>query len=253
MTGQRRWTGTSGGPGSNQAGTCAVSVDAKTADHTAAGPEVIIVRVPCLARAAVLAIIAASAASCAHPIPAPATGTSASATATPASDPTSPPASSAAGLRICPASQLTIRLIYGGPAAGTIGGVIGFSNTGRTRCELAGWPALVAVGSARTTRGEHTLNVFGSRDLTRPPMVTLKPGALAVAVLAGGDHPGPGSAKCPPPFRRLLVAPPGSTHATAISAWIPNFGAYLPACTPIRISPVVPASDLPFLPPRHQA
>jgi hypothetical protein len=215
------------------------------------------VRVPSPTRAAVLAIIAASAASCTRPIPAPGTGTSstaASATATPASGLiSSPPASNAAGLRTCPASRLTIRLIHGGPAAGTIGGVIGFSNTSRTRCELAGWPALVAVGPARTTRGEHTLNVFAGPMLTRPPVVTLKPGALAVAVLAGGDQPMPGSAKCPPPFRWLLVAPPGSTHVTAVSAWIPNFGAYLPACTPIQISPVIPASDLPFLPPRYMS
>jgi len=218
---------------------------------------VIIVRVPCPTRSAVLAVVAASAVSCAHPIPAPATGTSAtaaSATAPAVSGLSSPsPASSAAALRICPARQLTIRLIYGGPAAGTVGGVIGFSNTSRSRCELAGWPALVADGPARTTRGEHTLNVFAGPTLTRPPVVTLKPGALAVAVLAGGDQPMPGSAKCPPPFRRLLVAPPGSAHATAISAWIPNFSAYLPACSPIQISPVIPASDLPFLPPRHMS
>ena len=217
----------------------------------------IIVRVPCPTRSAVLAVVAASAVSCAHPIPAPATGTSATAassTAPAVSGLSSPsPASRVAGLRTCPARQLTIRLIYGGPAAGTIGGVIGFSNTSRSRCELAGWPALVAVGPARTTRAEHTLDVFAGPMLTRPPVVTLKPGALAVAVLAGGDQPMPGSAKCPLPFRRLLVAPPGSAHATAISAWIPNFGAYLPACSPIQISPVIPASDLPFLPPRHRS
>jgi hypothetical protein len=218
---------------------------------------VIIVRVPRPTRSAVLAVIAASAVGCAHPIPAPATGTSptaASAAAPAASGLNSPsPASSAAGLRICPARRLTISLIYGGPAAGTVGGVIGFSNTSRSRCELAGWPALVAIGPARTTRGEHTLNVFAGPMLTHPPVVTLKPGALAVAVLAGGDQPAPGSAKCPAPFRRLLVALPGSTHVTAVSAWIPNFGAYLPACTPIQISPVIPASDLPFLPPRHMS
>ena len=217
----------------------------------------IIVRVPCPTRSAVLAVVAASAVSCAHPIPAPATGTSATAassTAPAVSGLSSPsPASRVAGLRTCPARQLTIRLIYGGPAAGTIGGVIGFSNTSRSRCELAGWPALVAVGPARTTRAEHTLDVFAGPMLTRPPVVTLKPGAFAVAVLAGGDQPMPGSAKCPAPFRRLLVAPPSSTHATAVSAWIPNFGAYLPACSPIQISPVIPASDLPFLPPRHRS
>jgi len=216
--------------------------------------EVIIVRVPGAARAALLAVIAASSTSCTHTVPAGASGTpstAASAKATPASNPASrSPANSPARLRTCPASQLTIKLIYGGPAAGTVGGVIGFSNHGSTRCQLAGWPTLIAAGPARRVNGEHTLSVFAGPTLTRPPVVTIKPGALAVAVLAGGDHPGPGSVKCPLPFRRLLVAPPGSTRATAISAWIPNFDAYLPACTPIRISPVIPASDLPFLPPQ---
>jgi len=216
--------------------------------------EVIIVRVPGAARAALLAVIAASSTSCTHAAPAGASGTpstAASARATPASNPApQSPATSPARLRTCPASQLTIKLIYGGPAAGTVGGVIGFSNHCSTRCQLAGWPTLIAAGPARRVNGQHTLSVFAGPTLTRPPVVTIKPGALAVAVLAGGDHPGPGSVKCPLPFRRLLVAPPGSTRATAISAWIPNFDAYLPACTPIRISPVIPASDLPFLPPQ---
>lgn len=211
--------------------------------------------VPCPALAGLLAIIAISITSCTNTVSADASSaasTAAGASASPASTPISPsPANSAAGLPTCPASQLTIKLIYGGPAAGTIGGVIGFSNHSSSRCELAGWPTLVAVGPARRATAEHTLNVFAGPMLTTPPVVTIKPGATAVAVLAGGDQPRPGSAKCPPPFQRLLVAPPGSTHATAIPAWIPNFDAYLPACTPIRISPVIPASALPFLPDHH--
>jgi Protein of unknown function (DUF4232) len=215
---------------------------------------VIIVRVPCPARAALLAIIAASVTSCAPAVPAPSADTSstaASAAATPAGNRSSPSlATKATSLLTCPASQLTIRLVYGGPAAGTVGGVIGFSNNGSTRCELAGWPTLVALGPARRANGERTLNVFAGPTLTRPPVVTIKPGALAVAVLAVGDHPRSDAATCPPPFRRLLVAPPGSTHATAIPAWIPNFDTYLPACTLIQVSPVIPASDVPFLPRR---
>jgi len=216
---------------------------------------VIIVRVPGAARAALLAIVAASSTGCTHAAPAGASGgpsTAASSITTPPSNPASrSPANSPASLRTCPASQLTTKLIYGGPAAGTVGGVIGFSNHGSTRCQLAGWPTLIAAGPARRVNGEHTLNVFAGPMLTTTPVVTIKPGAVAVAVLAGGDQPRPGFAKCPPPFRQLLVAPPGSTHATAIPAWIPNFDAYLPACTPIRISPVIPASALPFLPDHH--
>jgi len=110
---------------------------------------------------------------------------------------------------------------------------------------------LTAVGPAGRVTGERTLNVFAGPALTAPPRVRIKPGALAVAVLAGSDHPAPDAAQCPPPFRRLLIAPPGSTHHTAVPAWIPNFDAYLPACTRIQVSPVIPASDLPFLPSHH--
>jgi hypothetical protein len=44
----------------------------------------------------------------------------------------------------------------------------------------------------------------------------------------------------------LLVTPPGSAHASVVSARIPNF-AYLLACTPIPVSPVVPVSAVPHL------
>jgi len=101
----------------------------------------------CYARTGLLVIIAASSTGCVHtaaagapappPSPASAAATSASAAAASASEPASPsPASSATGLLTCPASQLTIRLIYGGPAAGTIGGVIGFANNGNTPATL---------------------------------------------------------------------------------------------------------------------
>ena len=129
---------------------------------------------------------------------------------------------------------------------GTVGGVIGLVNEGNRPCHLAGWPAVVAVSPAGNARAERTLNVFGATTLTAPPVVTIKPGAQAVAVLVAHDQPAPGQAKCPPPYRRLLITPPGSTHATAVSARIPNF-TYLPACTPIQVSPVVPVPTVPYL------
>ncbi|HEY2314119.1 MAG TPA: DUF4232 domain-containing protein [Streptosporangiaceae bacterium] len=176
----------------------------------------------------------------------------ASITATPAasSSPSAPASTvspSTAGTPVCADGQLKIRMIYGGPAAGTVGGVLGFTNTGSAPCELAGWPILVAVSTAGRTTAERSLGVFSGPTLTAPPTVTIKPGAQAVAVLAGHDEPAPGSTKCPPAYRRLRVIPPGSAHITVVSAWIPYFDAYLPACTPIQISPVIPASTLAYL------
>ena len=83
---------------------------------------------------------------------------------------------------MCLGSQLKIRMIYGGPAAGTVGGVIGLVNEGNRPCHLAGWPTVVAVSPAGNARAERTLNVFGATTLTTPPVVTIKPGAQAVAV-----------------------------------------------------------------------
>jgi hypothetical protein len=170
----------------------------------------------------------------------------------PAAAPSSPPGPVSPGpaaVPVCPARQLKIRMIYGGPAAGTVGAVLGLTNQGREPCRLAGWPVLVTLGPAERTTAVATLGVFGGPALTRPPVVTIRPGAQAVAVLAVADAPGPGLTTCPPPYRRLRVTPPGPSRSTVISAWIPHYGAYLPACYRVSISPVIPRSLLPYLPP----
>jgi hypothetical protein len=139
-------------------------------------------------------------------------------------------------------------MIDGRPAAGTVGVVLGFTNQGRGPCRLAGWPIVVAVGPPGRTTAARALGVFGGPMLTRPPVVTISPGAQAIAVLTAADAPGPGITTCPAPYRRLRVAPPGRSRGTVISAWIPHSGAYLPACSPVRISPVIARSVLPYLP-----
>jgi hypothetical protein len=153
----------------------------------------------------------------------------------------------AAHTPVCQGRQLKIKMIYGGPAAGTVGGVIGFTNESSTPCSMAGWPALVAIGPAGRGAARRTLAVFAGPMLARPPVVTISPGARAVAVLAGPDGPGPGATQCPPAYRRLRVTPPASPSATVISAWIPHSGAYLPACGPVEVSPLIAESALPYL------
>jgi len=132
-------------------------------------------------------------------------------------------------------------------AAGTVGAVIGFTNDGSTACHLAGWPAVVGLSAAGNRPAGHTLNVFGAATLHAPPVVPLRPGARAVAVLVVSDQPAPGMASCPPAYRRLRVSPPASTHASVIPAWIHGLGAYLPACTELLVSPVVPEAAVPYL------
>lgn len=170
------------------------------------------------------------------------------ATVVPARSPRSPQSASpgAPAAPECQRRQLKIRIIQGGPAAGTVGADIGFTNDGSTPCRLAGWPALTAVGPAGRAVPRRTLEVFAGPALTRPPVVTISPGARAVAVLAGPDAPMPGTTTCPPPYRRLRVTLPGDTRAAVIPAWIPSSGD-MPACGPLEVSPLSPASALPFL------
>ena len=130
-----------------------------------------------------------------------------------------------------------------------MGGVLGLTNEGGAPCRLSGWPVLVALGPPGRVTATRILSVFGGPALTRPPVVTIRPGAQAVAVLAVADGPGPGLATCPPPGRRLRVTPPGGSHSTVISAWIPHSGGYLPACSRVSISPVIARSLVPYLPP----
>jgi hypothetical protein len=166
--------------------------------------------------------------------------------------PSSPPGPDSPGPAagpVCRAGQLKIGLIDGGPAAGIVGAVLGFTNQGREPCRLSGWPALVALGASGRTIAARTLGVFGGPMLTSPPVVTIRPGAQVIAVLSVADAPGPGMTTCPPPYRRLRVTPPGRAHSSVISAWIPHSGAYLPACSRVRISPVIARSLLPYLPP----
>jgi hypothetical protein len=69
-------------------------------------------------------------------------------------------------------------------------------------------------------------------------------------VLATSDQPLGGRAQCRPAYRWLRIAPPGQSRAVTISAWIPHVGG-LPACSAILVSPVIPASGLPYLAEHH--
>jgi hypothetical protein len=155
--------------------------------------------------------------------------------------------SSGEGRRICITSHLEIRLIHSGAAAGTVGGYIAFTNRADTPCRLTGWPTLVArAASGKTTVAVHRrTTMFGPRPTIKGvPVVTLASGRRADAVFTAGDNPRPGHRSCPPPYRSLRVMPPGNSRGVLLSAWLPNFAQFLPSCTNIEISFVVPASEL---------
>jgi Protein of unknown function (DUF4232) len=148
--------------------------------------------------------------------------------------------------RGCTTPQLRIRLSRSLVAAGNVGGYIAFTNRSAATCRLTGWPTLVAVrpgGSTVARRVRSTM--FGpSSRLRGVPVVRLRPGATAKAAFAGSDT-GPGRTRCPSPYRRLRVTPPGSSRSVVLSAWLPALDAYLPSCSRIEVTMVVPASALP--------
>jgi hypothetical protein len=153
----------------------------------------------------------------------------------------------AASVRTCQTSQLKVKVVFSAVAAGTAGGYIGFTNRASAPCRLTGWPKFVALtrAGASTTALHVRSTMFGPRPTIKgAPVVTLRHGERADAGFTGGDNPGPGKTTCPPPYRHLRVTPPGNSRSVLISAWLPSYGHYLPACTQIEVSMIVPGSAL---------
>ncbi len=148
-------------------------------------------------------------------------------------------------IRPCTTSELKIGLVRSFAAAGNVGGYIGFANRASAPCRLTGWPTLVALtGAGGSTTAVHVRSTMFGPYVAGVPVVRLRHGEVAEAVFAGGDNPGPGETRCPSPYRHLRVTPPGNSHGVLVSAWLPYLDAYLPACTRISVTMVVPASDL---------
>ena len=162
--------------------------------------------------------------------------------------------SSPASISACLTSQLSVTLTNTGALGGQAGGYLKFTDEGRIPCRLTGWPVVVALTAAgRATSAQHAPStMFGAWRYTAPlPVVALKPGDSAYAVVAASDEPVGGSTQCPAPYVRLRVSPPGHPDNVTISAWLPGARSYLPACTAIDGSPtavisaITPLSQLP--------
>ena len=158
-----------------------------------------------------------------------------------------PEAASSASIGACVTSQLKISITNTGALAGQAGGYLKFTNGSSTVCRMSGWPvvmALTATGSA--TRLRHVQStMFGAWHYTAPPpVVTLRPGDSAYAVVAADDNAAGGNTHCPAPYVRLRVSPPGDSENVTISAWLPGAVSYLPACTSADGSPTAGTSTI---------
>ena len=151
----------------------------------------------------------------------------------------------------CTSGEIGISLTHTGAAAGSVGGLITFTNHGASACKLTGFPGLVAVtaaGQEYTVPGSSSVYFDGWTMSSPKPVVSLAPGQYAYADLSDGDNPVGTATSCPPPYVKLRVAIPGGTPVT-ISAFLPGLNADLPSCkgingTPdVAVSAIGPASD----------
>ena len=164
-----------------------------------------------------------------------------------ANNTTSPSSASAADTGACVTSQLKISLTNTGALAGQAGGYLKFTNNSGTPCRMTGWPAVIGLtASGQATRLRHLqLSMFGAWHYSAPPpVVALQPGDSAYAIVAADDRPAGNSNRCPAPYARLRVSPPGDSGNVTISAWLPGAGSYLPSCASANGSPTAGTSTI---------
>ena len=134
-----------------------------------------------------------------------------------------------------------------GALAGQAGGYLKFTNNSGTPCRMTGWPAVTGLtASGQATRLRHLqLSMFGAWHYSAPPpVITLPPGDSAYAIVAADDKPAGTSNRCPAPYARLRVSPPGDSGNVTISAWLPGAGSYLPSCASANGSPTAGTSTI---------
>jgi Protein of unknown function (DUF4232) len=146
----------------------------------------------------------------------------------------------------CRTSELNIRIGHSQAAGGTAGAYIEFINRSMRVCKLQGWPRLIAGSASRGFAVVRDTPASGLAGVIRPrigvPTVILVHNHRADAVFAAAD--GQGIKPCGRPYRTLRVIPPGNTQSVTLSAWIWYLGRFLPSCGQIRLSPVLPSTDL---------
>jgi hypothetical protein len=149
---------------------------------------------------------------------------------------------------VCMPSRLTIRLTHSGAVAMRAGAYIQFKNDGPGECRLDGWPAVVAqsvTGRLVKAVPVRATMIGGWVDSSaQPPTVELRVGASAYSVVEAGDSPMAPATSCPSPYRTLRINPPGDSASVVISAWLSTYKHYLPACSSVNVSAVVPLSQL---------
>lgn len=157
-------------------------------------------------------------------------------------------ASSAAGrapVQRCERSELSVRVRHSFAGLGTAGAYIAFTNRSDRSCWLAGWPTVNGISFAgRPIHTRHRpARDFPDVSAAGALRVVLHHGQRADSVFDGADGP-PAGHRCGQRLRWLEVTAPGSVGVVRVSAWIEYLDRYMPTCSSIRVSPVLPANDL---------
>lgn len=158
--------------------------------------------------------------------------------------PMSTPVARAAQESRCTVGQLTITVGHSFAADQTAGANIRFTNRSSRPCWLRGWPSLVFTGHQDRPRKavDAPDSAFAGVKHIGDPVVILRPKQRADAVFEGGDGPLSGRSTCGPGFRRISVTPPGDFRSATVSAWIAWLGGYMPPCSEIQVSPILPST-----------
>jgi hypothetical protein len=104
-----------------------------------------------------------------------------------------PAAAHAATVSSCGNSAVSTSVRSAGAATMHTGYVLVFTNVSKQTCELSGYPgAAVEYKSSTLLNATRTLNGYigDGQNLSKPPVVTLKPGASASAVLEWAENAG---------------------------------------------------------------
>lgn len=124
----------------------------------------------------------------------------------------------------CHSSQLAVRQISSGGAAGHVGAEVFFQNHGAAPCTLYGYPGLqMLAASGRPLPTEVQRGIAYTVPSVGVRRVTLRPGASAAFDVGWADQTGYGRDKCPT-SSRVEVTPPDAFRTITISWHIEPYG-----------------------------
>ncbi|AUW94274.1 hypothetical protein BXT84_10270 [Sulfobacillus thermotolerans] len=136
---------------------------------------------------------------------------------------------------------LKVTIVHSAVAAGADGGVIHFTNIGRSPVSLRGWSTVVGITAAgnqshpAVRRDSTMFGPYFGHGIPNVPTVTLKPGRSAEETFIGSDMPGQ-NGKAAIIYHQLRITPPGSTRSFVVSAWLPYADAYFSSSSGIEVS-----------------